>query len=67
MRIAITVIWITQPAWRHVSAFERPPDFRQRRPRHVVARRIIWPDGIFADDRYVYCVVGQWNPLPSFQ
>jgi hypothetical protein len=34
----------------------------------VVARdpRIIWPDGIFADDRYVYCVLGQWNRLPGF-
>jgi hypothetical protein len=28
--------------------------------------RIIWPDGIFADDRYVYCVLGQWNRLPGF-
>ena len=34
----------------------------------MVARdpRIIWPDGIFADDRYVYCVLGQWNRLPGF-
>ena len=28
--------------------------------------RIIWPDGIFADDRYVYCVLVQWNRLPGF-
>jgi hypothetical protein len=34
----------------------------------VVARdpRIVWPDGIFADDRYVYFVLGQWNRLPGF-
>jgi sugar lactone lactonase YvrE len=34
----------------------------------VVARdpRIIWPDGIFAASDYVYCVLGQWNRLASF-
>lgn len=34
----------------------------------VIARdlRIIWPDGIFATDKYVYCVLGQWNRLPGF-
>ncbi|WP_242010596.1 major royal jelly family protein [Acetobacter musti] len=34
----------------------------------VIARdqRIIWPDGIFADKNYVYCVLGQWNRLAGF-
>lgn len=32
----------------------------------LVARdpRFVWPDGIFADDRYVYVVLGQWTRLP---
>lgn len=28
-------------------------------------RRIVWPDGIFATNRHVYCVLGQWNRLPA--
>lgn len=32
----------------------------------LVARdpRFVWPDGIFADDRYVYVTLGQWTRLP---
>ncbi|MDE7546986.1 L-dopachrome tautomerase-related protein [Acetobacter fabarum] len=26
--------------------------------------RFVWPDGIFADDRAVYVVLGQWSRLP---
>lgn len=26
--------------------------------------RFVWPDGIFADSRYVYIVLGQWSRLP---
>ncbi|MCH4091224.1 SMP-30/gluconolactonase/LRE family protein [Acetobacter sp.] len=26
--------------------------------------RFVWPDGIFADSRYVYVVLGQWSRLP---
>ena len=34
----------------------------------VVVRdpRIVWPDGIFADDTHVYVVLGQWTRLPRF-
>lgn len=34
----------------------------------LVARdpRFVWPDGIFADDRYVYVTLGQWTRLPRF-
>ncbi|WP_145145784.1 L-dopachrome tautomerase-related protein [Roseomonas gilardii] len=34
----------------------------------LIARdpRFVWPDGIFADDRYVYVVLGQWTRLPHF-
>ncbi|MFT9016740.1 MAG: L-dopachrome tautomerase-related protein [Acetobacter sp.] len=28
--------------------------------------RFVWPDGIFADNRYVYVVLGQWTRLPRF-
>lgn len=28
--------------------------------------RFVWPDGIFADDRAVYVVLGQWTRLPQF-
>ncbi|MFS0826963.1 L-dopachrome tautomerase-related protein [Pseudomonas phoenicis] len=28
--------------------------------------RFIWPDGIFADEHYVYVVLGQWTRLPQF-
>ncbi|GBQ26772.1 gluconolactonase [Acetobacter estunensis NRIC 0472] len=28
--------------------------------------RLVWPDGIFADDRAVYVVAGQWSRLPRF-
>lgn len=32
----------------------------------LVARdaRFVWPDGIFADSRYVYVTLGQWTRLP---
>jgi sugar lactone lactonase YvrE len=32
----------------------------------LIARdpRFVWPDGIFADDRYVYVTLGQWTRLP---
>lgn len=55
-------IYIT--AGEHDAILRRHPDGRM----DVVARdpRIIWPDGIFANDRYVYCVLGQWNRLPGF-
>jgi sugar lactone lactonase YvrE len=55
-------IYIT--AVEHDSILRRYPDGRIE----VVARdpRIVWPDGIFANDRYVYCVLGQWNRLPGF-
>jgi sugar lactone lactonase YvrE len=34
----------------------------------LIARdaRFVWPDGIFADDRYVWVVLGQWTRLPQF-
>lgn len=34
----------------------------------LIARdpRFVWPDGIFADDRYVYVTLGQWTRLPQF-
>jgi sugar lactone lactonase YvrE len=34
----------------------------------LIARdpRFIWPDGIFADDHYVYATMGQWTGLPRF-
>ncbi|WBO21313.1 L-dopachrome tautomerase-related protein [Sphingomonas abietis] len=34
----------------------------------LIARdpRFVWPDGIFADDRFVYVVLGQWTRLPRF-
>jgi len=34
----------------------------------VVARdpRIVWPDGIFAADHFVYVTLGQWDRLPGF-
>jgi sugar lactone lactonase YvrE len=34
----------------------------------LIARdpRFVWPDGIFADDHYVYVVLGQWTRLPQF-
>lgn len=34
----------------------------------LIARdpRFVWPDGIFADDRFVYVVLGQWTRLPHF-
>jgi len=55
-------IYIT--AGEHDAILRRYPDGRM----DAVARdpRIIWPDGIFANDRYVYCVLGQWNRLPGF-
>lgn len=28
--------------------------------------RFIWPDGIFADEHYVYVVLGQWTRLPTY-
>ncbi|WP_200140545.1 MULTISPECIES: L-dopachrome tautomerase-related protein [unclassified Pseudomonas] len=28
--------------------------------------RFIWPDGIFADEHYVYVVLGQWTRLPQY-
>lgn len=28
--------------------------------------RFVWPDGIFANDHYVYVVLGQWSRLPLF-
>ena len=28
--------------------------------------RFIWPDGIFATDRFVYVVLGQWTRLPQY-
>ena len=32
----------------------------------LVARdpRFVWPDGIFADEHYVYVTLGQWTRLP---
>ena len=34
----------------------------------VVVRdpRIVWPDGIYADEHYVYVTLGQWDRLPGF-
>ncbi|WP_145143475.1 L-dopachrome tautomerase-related protein [Roseomonas gilardii] len=34
----------------------------------LIARdpRFVWPDGLFADDRYVYVTLGQWTRLPQF-
>lgn len=34
----------------------------------LIARdpRFVWPDGIFADERYVYVTLGQWTRLPQF-
>ncbi len=34
----------------------------------VVVRdpRIVWPDGIYATDRYIYVTLGQWNRLAGF-
>jgi len=34
----------------------------------VMARdpRIVWPDGLFATDHYVYATLGQWDRLPGF-
>jgi sugar lactone lactonase YvrE len=34
----------------------------------IIARdaRFVWPDGIFADDHYVYVTLGQWTRLPLF-
>jgi len=34
----------------------------------LIARdpRFVWPDGIFADDHYVYVALGQWTRLPQF-
>ena len=34
----------------------------------IVARdpRFVWPDGLFADDTYVYVTLGQWTRLPQF-
>lgn len=28
--------------------------------------RFVWPDGIFATDRFVYVVLGQWTRLPQY-
>lgn len=28
--------------------------------------RFVWPDGIFADEHYVYVVLGQWTRLPQY-
>jgi sugar lactone lactonase YvrE len=28
--------------------------------------RLVWPDGVFATDRFVYCTLGQWDRLPDF-
>ncbi|MFK3941458.1 L-dopachrome tautomerase-related protein [Pseudomonas monteilii] len=28
--------------------------------------RFIWPDGIFADEHYLYVVLGQWTRLPTY-
>jgi sugar lactone lactonase YvrE len=55
-------IYIT--AGEHDSILRRDPDGHVE----VIARdpRIIWPDGIFATDTHVYCVLGQWNRLPGF-
>lgn len=34
----------------------------------LIARdaRFVWPDGLFADDQYVYVTLGQWSRLPQF-
>lgn len=34
----------------------------------LIARdsRFVWPDSIFADERYVYVTLGQWTRLPQF-
>lgn len=55
-------IYIT--AAEHDAILRRDPDGHMA----VVVRdpRIIWPDGIYATDRHVYCVLGQWNRLPGF-
>jgi sugar lactone lactonase YvrE len=55
-------IYIT--AGEHDSILRRDPDGHME----VVVRdpRIVWPDGIFATDSHVYCVLGQWNRLAGF-
>ncbi len=55
---------IDNAAGEHDSILRRDPDGHME----VVVRdpRIIWPDGIFATDSHVYCTLGQWNRLPSF-
>lgn len=46
----------------HDAVFRRNPDGTFE----VIASdpRFVWPDGIFADQHYVYVVLGQWNRLP---
>lgn len=48
----------------HDAVFRRNPDGSF----DLIATdpRFVWPDGIFADDRFVYVVLGQWTRLPRF-
>lgn len=48
----------------HDAILRRWPDGRF----DVVVRdpRIVWPDGIYADEHYVYVTLGQWDRLPGF-
>lgn len=50
--------------FEHDAIMRRDPDGHF----DVVARdpRIVWPDGIFAAERYVYVTLGQWDRLPGF-
>jgi len=33
---------------------------------HAAKPRFVWPDGLFADNSYVYVTLGQWTRLPQF-
>lgn len=48
----------------HDAILRRWPDGRF----DVVLRdpRLVWPDGIYASDKYVYVTLGQWDRLPGF-
>jgi sugar lactone lactonase YvrE len=54
----------------YTTAADHDAVFRRDKDGHfdLIARdpRFVWPDGIFADGRYVYVVLGQWTRLPLF-